>query len=106
MTRHQRILAELRRLITNEFDSGDLSDETRESRAFWNSHVSDIQDELTSEVWDVHSIVAHRFRHESNCEVTIEFDTRYAGHENEASWQPFENVRHTEALEVYVSQMQ
>ena len=100
---HERVVTGLKSLINEEFPVGDKSQESQACRAYWLSHVTDITEELNAEVWDVDSIVAERWRHLPDGQAVLEFDTRYVGHEDEVSWQPYEYVQHLTVLADYIT---
>ena len=63
---HERVVTGLKALIDEQFPVGDQSKDSQTCRAYWLSHVRDIKEELDAEVWEVHSIVAERWRQVSD----------------------------------------
>ena len=100
---HERVVTGLKQLIDEQFPVGDMSEATQACRSYWLSHVTDIQEELNADVYDVHSIVGDRWTSLPNGQVILEFDTRYIGYEDEQCWQPYENVQHLTLLADYIS---
>jgi hypothetical protein len=89
-------------MINEQFPISDKSTPIADSRAYWLSWTAEIADELESEVFDVHSIAGMRWRRTDCGRVTLEFDTRYVGYEQEVSWQPYSNIEHLEVLRDYI----
>lgn len=100
----ERIVSGLRRLVTQEFPTTDLSNETCAARAFWNSRITELSHEVKDDYYDVTSIVSHRFQRYDGM-ISLEFDTRYVGYETEESWQPYEYVVGLEAFNAYIIAM-
>lgn len=98
LPRHKRILTTLRHSVNSEFPVGDKCGDTSESRAYWNGILTELSEELDSEVFGVTKIVGMRARLVDNHQVQLEFDTRYEGHEDTADWQPHAIVEHLQVL--------
>ena len=93
-SQHQAMLNTLKHSMNQQFPIGDQSDENKMSRGYYSSFLSEMETELSEEVFPVTRLDGLRFRIQASGTGYFEVDTRYTGFESESNWQPLDNVSH------------